>query len=311
MSTSPKETDTTNLRTVLIITYNHAPYIKQALDSVLAQKTNFNFKVYVCDDASTDGTSDIVRAYAAANPGKIIPMIREVNAGIFRNYIDGLEKVDTKYLALLDGDDYWCNEDKLQRQVDALEANADCVFCGHNTLENHINKPWKNKKNSVTVRQKPVEKLAFPKRFINSKILIPHTSSRVIKTAALDYDNVKNKGVLVNDYALFWWLLSKGKMYYIRETMSVYNITGGGNFTGRSKARRKKGYADMYMIINKELDYKYNKFFAGRLRRFLYASWLDYFWIKYFTPLERLEEGYRKLYFKFIKKMERRFKVKL
>ena len=93
--------------TVLLITYNHAPYIRKAIDSVLKQKTQYNFIIYIFDDASTDGTTDIVKEYANKYPNKIIPFIAQNNQGATINIYNAYKSVKTKYCALLECDDYW------------------------------------------------------------------------------------------------------------------------------------------------------------------------------------------------------------
>ena len=132
------------LLTALIVAYNHKNSIAKAIESVLEQKTNFKFQIWVLDDASTDGTSDIIKEYANKYPDKITHVLREKNLGGIQNVFQAVSKIDTKYYSTLEGDDYWTDENKLQIQVDILENNPDCSFCAHNTLkkyptnENHI-----------------------------------------------------------------------------------------------------------------------------------------------------------------------------
>ena len=118
--------------TVVCITYNHEDYIAQALDSFLMQKTDFKFKVFVGEDCGPDRTADIVREYAEKYPDIIVPFIRKENMGAQRNLIDMCQRATSPYIAFCEGDDYWIDEYKLQKQVDYMDRNPDMRFCFHN-----------------------------------------------------------------------------------------------------------------------------------------------------------------------------------
>lgn len=113
---------------VCMITYNHEKYIAQAIDSVLMQKTNFDYEIVIGEDCSTDKTREIVLEYKAKHPDKIKLLLREKNVGIHQNFTETIFACTGKYIALLEGDDYWIDENKLQRQVNFLEVNRDYVL---------------------------------------------------------------------------------------------------------------------------------------------------------------------------------------
>ncbi|WMJ84942.1 CDP-glycerol glycerophosphotransferase family protein [Oscillospiraceae bacterium MB24-C1] len=115
--------------TVVCITYNHEEYIAQALDSFLMQKTDFKFKVFVGEDCGPDSTADIVREYAAKYPDIIVPFIREENVGAQRNLIDMCQRATSPYIAFCEGDDYWTDEYKLQKQVDYMQTHHQYRAC--------------------------------------------------------------------------------------------------------------------------------------------------------------------------------------
>ena len=109
---------------VLFITYNHKNYVADALDSILMQKTNFAFSIVAGDDCSKDGTREIVKDYAARHPGRFVITNPENNLGAEKNFNQILGKciaMQPKYIAYLEGDDFWMDEDRLQKQVDLLE----------------------------------------------------------------------------------------------------------------------------------------------------------------------------------------------
>ena len=117
--------------TVVCITYNHELYIAEALESFVSQITNFKFLVFVGDDCSTDSTPKIVQQYAEKYPDTIVPFLREENMGGMgkRNLIDLCEHASSPYIATCEGDDYWCDPYKLQKQFDYMEEHPDYRIC--------------------------------------------------------------------------------------------------------------------------------------------------------------------------------------
>lgn len=115
--------------TICCITYKHEDYIRSALDGFLMQKTNFKYKVFVGEDCGPDKTADIVREYAEKYPDIIIPFIREKNMGAQANLIDLCKHANSPYIAFCEGDDYWVDENKLQKQYDYMQAHKDLRVC--------------------------------------------------------------------------------------------------------------------------------------------------------------------------------------
>ncbi len=117
------------LVTIITITYNHADLIGRALESFVAQKTDFPFQVLVADDCSTDGAQEVIRAYAAKYPDIIKPIMRKKNIGPEENFLSTAEVVRSKYVAICDGDDYFVDDQKLRKQVALLEADTSLSIC--------------------------------------------------------------------------------------------------------------------------------------------------------------------------------------
>ncbi len=117
---------------VWMITYNHEKYIAEAIENILNQKTNFRFDLIIGEDESTDGTARIVEGYAAAFPDIIRARFNKPNIGIMPNMLKTLQECTGKYIALCEGDDYWTDPLKLQKQVDFLENNFEYSLCYHN-----------------------------------------------------------------------------------------------------------------------------------------------------------------------------------
>ncbi|MCF6185625.1 MAG: glycosyltransferase, partial [Bacteroidales bacterium] len=110
---------------ILMLTYNHEKFIAQAIESVLMQKVSFNYELIIGDDCSQDNTQKIIREYQKKHPDIIKPVLRTKNIGANNNFVDIFKKATGKYIALLEGDDYWTDPNKLQKQVDFLEANPE------------------------------------------------------------------------------------------------------------------------------------------------------------------------------------------
>lgn len=124
---------------VRCIVFNHEPFLRQCLDGIVMQQTDFRFEAFVHDDASTDGSADIIREYAERYPDIIKPYFEEENLyskkdGSFRRVTYSRENLRGKYIALCEGDDYWTDPLKLQKQVDYLEAHPDCMLCFTNAI---------------------------------------------------------------------------------------------------------------------------------------------------------------------------------
>ena len=121
---------------VFLSTYNHVQYIEQCLKSILDQETNFDYEIVIHDDASTDGTTDILRKYELRYPDKIKLIVQKENQyhigvnNLIYKYV--IPNIRGKYVAYVDGDDYWCDVKKLQKQFDYMEAHPNCSMCVHN-----------------------------------------------------------------------------------------------------------------------------------------------------------------------------------
>jgi glycosyltransferase involved in cell wall biosynthesis len=119
------------LLSVCLITYNHADYIQQAIEGVLMQKTNFEWEFIIADDFSKDGTREILLEYKKKYPGLITLLLQSQNVGGALNWKNLLESANGKYIAYFDGDDYWIDCNKLQKQVDFMEAHLNYSMCFH------------------------------------------------------------------------------------------------------------------------------------------------------------------------------------
>lgn len=214
------------LVSISCITYNHAEFIRECIDSLLSQKTTFAFEILIHDDASTDGTSDIIREYQHKYPEIIKPIIQTEN-----QYTKGVRGINLrfnfsrakgKYIALCEGDDYWTDDTKLQRQVDFLEANQDYAVVFH---------PVK-----VHFHDESTEDVTFPEntRNITLKRLLEENyiqTNTVMYRAQKNYEQCETD-ILPGDWYLHLYHAQFGKIGMIRRVMSVYRRHSGGVWWG-------------------------------------------------------------------------------
>ncbi|PTS92382.1 hypothetical protein DBR27_19765, partial [Flavobacterium sp. HMWF030] len=116
---------------VCVITYGHEKYIEQTIDGILMQEVDFDFELIISNDCSPDQTDEVVKSYLKDHPksNKVKYFSHKKNMGAYQNFVFSLENSNGKYIALCEGDDYWTNPLKLQKQVDFLESNPDFSIC--------------------------------------------------------------------------------------------------------------------------------------------------------------------------------------
>lgn len=211
--------------------YNHVDYIKDAIEGFLMQKTDFPIEIIIHDDASTDGTTDIINEYEAKFPDLINPIYQKENQwskGIKPSPTYVWPKAKGKYIALCEGDDYWTDPLKLQKQVDFLEANPDCIACHHwqkYAYEDNNGKFIESEAPTKNQGYLPIEKSTVREIFKN------HLR---IKTRTVIYRNINLEipewfyKVAFGDVPLSMIFGKYGKFGFINEPMAVYRQTGLG-----------------------------------------------------------------------------------
>lgn len=218
--------ENTPLVSVCTLAYNHEPYIRECLDGILMQKTNFAFELLIHDDASTDGTADIIREYETKYPDIIKPIYQTENQyskGVKVSLTYQYPRAKGKYIAMCEGDDYWTDPLKLQKQVDFMEANTDCSLCFHNA---EVIYEDKNKKTHIFAN---IEDREYTGAEIYEKWIIP-TASILFRLNSLNKIKHKllNKNFIYGDSPLFIALSEVGKLWGINNVMSVYRINSTG-----------------------------------------------------------------------------------
>lgn len=250
--------------TVVCITYNQRDYLARALDSFLSQKTTFPYEIYVGDDCSSDGTQDVILGYAERFPRLIKPTLRKENIGAQRNLIDLCSKAESKYIAFCEGDDYWIDDRKLQKQFDYMEAHEQLRACFHDTevVVDDLGHDWflaRDYSNTDDGKMKwSSGHASFEEKSIYEiKDYIPcgfvHTSSMFIKW---DYDLTIPDWYferLVGDYTIWAIQIGLGRFGYLPEVMSVYRKNPGGCYDFSSREEFWDETKDDWLVIDREL----------------------------------------------------------
>ena len=213
---------------VCVMSYNLEKYISEALDSILMQKVNFKYNIVVGDDYSTDNTRQILQKYVKKYPEKITLLLHKSNIGIVANFATTLKACHGKYIALLDGDDYWTDPLKLQKQVDFLESNKDYSMVFHN-IELHD-----QTKNGVIVKPFSLEKnnREYTYDEITRTWSVGTCSVLCINNEQYRYIE-NNLWFPVQALQLYLCCASKGKIYYISDTMCVYRRLLSGSMNSK------------------------------------------------------------------------------
>ena len=261
--------------------YNHKKFIRQCLDSLVNQKTNFIYEIIVKDDASTDGTSDIIRDYHKKYPDKIVPLILAENHFQRGLGLVAFEKVYSmakgKYFAMCEGDDFWTDENKLQKQFDFMESHPDYSLCGHAAY--YANEDGELSDDKFFRLDKESGDLSI------EEIL----SSWSMATCSLFYRKSCRPEVVFpfqgncinSDYALKVYMALKGRIYYSDELMGAYRVGCSGSITQKSNTdtaylkKRRLEFAGMLDRINEYTGGKYSDIITRQKRLELFNLYLN------------------------------------
>ena len=272
------------LVSIKCLVYNHEPYLRQCLDGFVMQKTSFAFEAIVHDDASTDNSAAIIREYAEKYPDIIKPIYETENQyskhdGSLRRIMDSAISPSSKYLAICEGDDYWTDPLKLQKQYDIMEKHPDCTIC--------FNRVQAVYEDGITPEfMIPSIKSALCSGYIQLDNLIKEefdlgrwcfqtSSFFVTKAISNGYITFKKENLPsfpYGDLPLIMFALTEGMGYFIDETMGCYRRFSGG-FCSSLQANREKKIKTGYQVIkgceefDKYTNCKYHKMILKKIKR--------------------------------------------
>lgn len=247
MDNSQKEVDVS----IIMLTYNHEKYIAQAIESVLAQETSLRYELIIGDDASTDRTPEIVREYAERYPDIIRAVLREKNLGANRNNFELVPMQRGRYCASLEGDDFWIDPHKMQKQYDFLEVHSEyigccgkCLVVDENGTPDYTKNPgfvWNKKEYSI-------------KDYLDRWKVPGQTGGIMVRNYCVDlnpeeYAFTYQLHPMVGDKTWMLSHLSRGKIYCSNEILSAYryvNQKGKDNHFSKHYANPYRNH-DMFL----------------------------------------------------------------
>lgn len=245
--------------TVLLVTYNHERYVAQAIESVLAQRTEFDVEILISEDCSTDGTRAIVAAYQERHPDRIRLLLSDKNLRNNEVIARGIRAARGEFVAYLDGDDYWSVTYKLQRQVEFFDAHPACTLTFHNVLKIYEGQE----------RPPQPSHPVPPGRLLTAEDLLAtpciNSCAIMFRRAALPTLPDWYYSADLADWGLTVLLADQGPVGYVDELMGVYRMHAGGVWARNSRARRLEQRLEFYDRLDHAFAHKYRR--AIRLGR--------------------------------------------
>ena len=254
-----------NTVTVCMISYKNEQFIKQAIDSIFMQKVNFDYDLVISNDCSPDGTDKIIQDYIKNHPkgNKIKYYLQEKNLGHFGNWSFIINKCQGDYVAILESDDYWTDENKLQLQYDFLENNKDYSTVFHDcTVQN-------DKENtSYPLRMLAKSNPVLDKHIIGEGGNLCATCSLFFRNYFKEYPAEVRIAKSI-ERGLTYFLMTRGKFWYIDKKMCVYRVHGGGVTSAGVKTRIEymKSNIELLQFFQTFTNYKYSKLVKNEISK--------------------------------------------
>ena len=261
------------LASVCCITYNHAKYIRQALDSMLNQQLDGKYEVLVHDDASTDGTTDIVREYVKKYPGRVRAIFQKENQYSRGRHDLSLlmgelfPRAQGEYIAVCEGDDFWSDNEKLQKQIDCLKKEVQCVACTCRTqVVRKDGIPLDQKLPSFNMDTGVIHSEDYIRRVFHENRHLFHLSGLVFRTCeVIPVFGAQPEFMLqseAGDRALFLYLATRGDIVFLNECLSCYRVMSEGSWSQKVASSPEKAYLNNLSLI--AMAEKFDQYTKGR-----------------------------------------------
>jgi glycosyltransferase involved in cell wall biosynthesis len=239
---------------VVTTTYNQEKYIEQALRSALDQQASFDYEVLVGEDCSTDGTRDVLRRLEAEFPPPRLKVVyNERNLGLFTNYRNVFARCTGEYMAFLEGDDYWIGADKLQKQVDYLDAHPDAAACFHDTLV------FQEVGGQQELFRKGLSKERYDELDVLEDLFL-HSSSLVTRTRIVHQLGVRSTEKILGDWPFFMFLAKFGYFGRVEGVMSAHRKHATGIWNQTRTQDRIRDMVDFFDWANELYDHRHDRF---------------------------------------------------
>lgn len=299
--------------TVIMPSYNNGQYIRQSLDSILNQKVNFSYQIIITDDASQDDSAEIIKEYEKIYPDKILALYSDKNCRLFCNYIKAVEKMDSEYFCVLDPDDYWTDEYRLQKAVDFLDANPDYTIYATNLHKLYNDGTFELKYNypGLTTRTSTYEDYLHQKAVFSCT---PASTYRnIYYSDGIPKEFMDLKGSLFQesfraDTGRNLIHLKRGKLFFVNESIGVCRVHGKGLNSSLSESEKcievaydnigyysffgKENFADYFQIIKQRYIASIREYYRELLNKKFkgwneeHTKWFNYIsdWLKEQKP---------------------------
>ena len=244
---------------VSLITYNHEKYIAEAIESALRQRTDFPFEIVVGDDGSSDATREILDSYAQRFPDIIRLKYRDPNLGMVRNAIQTISECAGEYIALLEGDDYWVDDDKLQVQHDFLEKNPDCSMCYTNGAS-FVDGEDRSK---IAIDNPPPEKFTLS-YFLLNNVTLQNNTKMFRKSAHPARFPDWYFEIIQWDWVLHVYHAKCGSIGYIDRMTFMHRRHPGSVLVGGNKKEILLSAITANSRMNEELDFQFDSVLSDK-----------------------------------------------